>query len=143
MWPAILAGIISMMQWYWNAQHKKRDREIDLEKRLENILEISVTYPYLEHKSITKTWNENKESSDEKYLRYCQFCDILFNYLEAVYKHFEGNREEIEKFLDVPQWVQIHSQIWQNPPDDDKTESYDEGFRNYIDDCLHYPPRTR
>lgn len=136
--PTVVAGILAASQWYWNAKIKERDARIDLSKRLENILRITIAYPELEHKSITEQWNANKDSMDENFMRYDQFCNILFNFLEEVYTHFKGDKKSIENFVDIKTWVRIHRQIWNNPLDpNENVDGYSKEFRDFIDSYVH------
>lgn len=135
--PTITAAILAGMQWYWNNQLKRRDEEVDLHKRLESILQLTITYPYLEDESITKHWNENMNSDSEKFMRYDQFCNILFNYLEDVYKFYNGDVEKIESFLDVRSWINLHKQIWKNPKfPGENTYGYCREFRDFLNSYL-------
>ena len=50
-----------------------------LDDQLENILKISIEYPYLESEKFTKTWILNKDSDKEEYLRYDCYCLSLIH----------------------------------------------------------------
>lgn len=136
--PTVVAGILAVGQWYWNAKIKERDARIDLSKRLENLLQITIEYPILEHQSVTETWKDNIESTEEKYLRYNQFCNMLFNFLAEVYDHFHGNKQKIEAFVDVKNWIRLHRQNWEYPSEPDaNVDAYSEEFRRFINSYLH------
>lgn len=133
-WPTLITALLGIIQFIWNVKHRKREELIDLHKRLESILNITITYPYLEHESITNTWKLNMHSNEEKYCRYYQFCTILFNYLESVYRHFDYDEEKVQNFLDVRSWVKIHRQIWLNPlNENENSEGYPARFVKIID----------
>lgn len=138
--PAATAAILAISQWYWNSKIKERDVEIDLQKQLTSILELTIKYPYLEDVAFTESWNDWKAKGcppDELYMRYDQFCNILFNYLASLYRIKNGDEKEIEDFLDVKSWVRLHRQIWENPRiPAENVDGYSKEFRRYINDFL-------
>lgn len=136
--PTAVAAILAVTQWYWNAVCAKRDELNDLRKRLDRILQMTIAHPELEHKSVTEKWIENRESPDETFMRYDQFCNILFNFLVAVYNYFDGDVQKIEKFIDVKSWVRLHRQNWEHPYDiNENVDAYDKEFRDFINSYLH------
>lgn len=141
--PTATAAILAISQMLMARRIKQRDIEMDLQKQLTAILEITIKYPYLEDKNFTRSWNKWKESgtpddeSYQLYLRYDQFANILFNYLETLYKAKNKKKKEIEKELDVKSWVCLHRQIWENPRyEDENVNGYDDDFRTYINSYL-------
>lgn len=130
---AFFAGV----QFSFNRQMEKKRRRDDLDRELRHILDLTVKYPYLEHESITKHWTENKNKMGPKFIRYDQFCNILFNYLEKVYNFYSGDKRKIEEYLDVKSWVRLHEQNWKNPIIPyENNESYSVDFRNFINSYL-------
>lgn len=129
----------------WDREAENKRRKDDLDKQLARILEITIEYPYLESPSFTKKWehearewrNDNKYNLDEKYMRYDQFCNILFNFLSNVHAFYKGNRKEIEDYIDVKNWVRLHGQIWNFPlMEGENADAYSEEFRKYINSYI-------
>ena len=98
-WPAILGTVLSVLVtvtlfFIKNNIDKKireenqRKSEIEtLDKQLDDILKIAISYPYLETKKFCDTWDVKKAEEGEdidKYQRYNVFCNLVFNYLEFV-----------------------------------------------------------
>lgn len=138
--PAATAAILAISQWYWNSKIKKRDIELDLQKQLKSILDLTIQYPYLEDQAFTETWDTWMKRGcppDEGYLRYDQFCNILFNYIEVLYKVKKGDEKKIADFLDVKSWVRLHRQNWLNPRNpSENVDGYSKEFRRYINDFV-------
>lgn len=135
---AISSGIYALFQRHWSKEAKRRDEYLDLKKRMENILTLTIQYPYLEDKSITETWKDNMHSLDEKHMRYNQFCCVLYNFLSDLYEFYGGDSAQIQKFVDIKTWVRVHRQIWENPLDPNEIpDGYTPEFRSYINSYLH------
>lgn len=135
--PTLVAAILGLTQFFWSRRVKKREARMDLSKRLEGILKITIEYPELEDQAFVDQWDAMKDKGDERYMRYNQFSDILFNFLSDVYKHFNGNKEKIEEFVDVKTWVRIHSCLWLNPKmPGEIVDGYSENFRKFINSYI-------
>ena len=135
--PTLVAAILGLTQFFWSRSVKKREARMDLSKRLEGILKITIEYPELEDQAFVDQWDAMKDKGDERYMRYNQFSDILFNFLSDVYKHFNGNKEKIEEFVDVKTWVRIHSCLWLNPKmPGEIVDGYSENFRKFINSYI-------
>jgi hypothetical protein len=87
----------------------------NLNDQLDNILKISIQYPYLENPGFTATWNDNKNSTDEKYLRYDNYCNLVFNYMERLCKYYNYNERKIQNHINIKDWIRVHKQCWTNP----------------------------
>ena len=74
----------------------KRNEHNELDKRLDEILKIAIQYPYLESKAFTKEWNHKKGSDDIRYIRYDNFCNLVFNYIHKVYLTFDKDKTKVE-----------------------------------------------
>lgn len=129
--------IFSLFQRKWANDARRRDEYIDLKKRMENLLLVTIQYPYLEDESITTTWSDNKGSMNVRHMRYNQFCCILYNFLSDLHKHFKGDRKQIEDFVDIKNWVRIHRDIWEHPLDPyEISDGYSKEFRDFINSYL-------
>jgi len=102
--------------------------------QLDNILKTAIQYPYLENPAFCDAWKENKDSEDERYIRYDHYCSLVFNYLERLCKYHRFNISKIEKQLNVKAWIRRHKYSWQYPKGDpnENIDSYDKRFVNII-----------
>jgi len=52
---------------------------------------------------------------DDRYERYENYCNLVFNFLSEVCEWKNFNQEKIEKYIDVKNWLRIHEKCWKNP----------------------------
>lgn len=132
-----LTVIIAIIQgFYMWRQEVIRKREY-FQAKLARILELTIEYPYLEDPAFTQSWSEKKDSPDEKIMRYDQFCNLLYNFLEELYKYHKGKTEKIEQFVAVKAWVRLHRQNWEFPREEyENIDAYNTDFRAYINSLI-------
>ena len=115
----------------------KKEKKEKLIDELNNILEIGIEYPYLESRLFTSKWIELKDSNDERYLRYDMYCNLLFNYIHHICVYYNYNKNNIEDFVDLKNWLRTHKQNWLNPVEENENiDGYDEQFRQFINSYL-------
>lgn len=134
---AALTVIIAIIQgiYIWR-QEATRKKEY-LHAKLARILELTIEYPYLEDSTFTQSWNDKKDSPDDEMMRYDQFCNLIFNFLEELYIHFEKDEKKVEEFVDVKSWVRLHRQNWENPREAyENTDAYSKEFREFMKSYL-------
>jgi hypothetical protein len=107
----IASGIATSVTFLINRGNNLKN----LNDQLDNILKLSFQYPYLENPVFTATWNDNKNSNDEKYLRYDIYCNLVFNYMERLCKYYNFNEQKIQKHINIKEWIKVHKDIWNNP----------------------------
>jgi len=106
-----------------------------LNDQLDEIIKISIQYPYLESELFTSKWDPN-DLSDE-YIRYENYCTLMFNFLERFCKYYRYDDEKIRVKLNVRSWVRIHKEYWLKPSTPyDNIDSYDKQFRQLINNYL-------
>ena len=111
-----------------------------IEERLFHIQQISFEYPYLEDEEFINTWDDFVNKSErinnkEKYLRYEQYCEMIFNLLELTYQYFGANK--INSLIDFKSWVRIHEKWWRNPLDRySNRDTYSKKVIEMIDDWI-------
>jgi hypothetical protein len=114
-----------------------KEKRKELTGELNKIIEIAIDYPYVESKSFTSKWDNNKDSDDERYLRYDMYCNRLYNHLHNVCDFFKYDKRKIEDFVDVKSWIRLHKQNWLHPVDENENiDGYDNTFRNFINSYL-------
>ena len=120
---------------------KKTDLD-QLDKQLDDILKIAISYPYLETKKFCETWDKTKaEIGDDcdRYQRYSVFCNLVFNYLSRLAEYCEYDLECIQKqHINMKEWVRLHQKNWNDPLNDpnENIDSYDEKFVALVNKCL-------
>ncbi len=107
-----------------------------LNDQFDNILKISVQYPYLESPKFCSEWNENKDSDEEKIeekiLRYEMYCTLVFNYLERLCKFYNYNEKKINNHLNMKDWILTHKDCWLNPTIPNENDGYDDRLKKLI-----------
>lgn len=81
---AIATVISSGVATFVALQLNKANAKKSLNEQLDGIIKIAIQYPYLESNVFADTWTTNKDSQDEKYLRYDNYCNLVFNYLSRL-----------------------------------------------------------
>lgn len=116
---------------------QKKSEKSRLDSCLDELLKISIKYPYLESSYFTKTWKENCKNEDEKYRRYENYATMVFNYLSNVCAFFRYNENKINDYLDIKGWIKIHKDYWYHPTKDGENENvYDENFKKLVHGIL-------
>lgn len=104
-----------------------------LNDQLDNIIKIAIQYPYLESPSFCGEWNKNMNLDDEKYLRYENYCTLVFNYMERLCKYYKFNKTKIENHLNVKDWIRVHKDCWLNPSTPfENADGYSKEFKTFI-----------
>lgn len=115
----------------------RKDTLRNLNGQLDDILRIGIEYPYLENPRFTNTWNENRESNEDDYLRYENYCTLVFNYMERLSSYYKYNTNKIENHLNIRDWIRVHRQCWENPSTPfENIDSYEKEFKQIIESYL-------
>ena len=109
---AIISGIISC--WIAIGSLHAQTEQV-LTQQILQLNMLAMQYPYLEDDEFCVEWLTNKASKDEKYMRYDNYCCIVFNLIENIWKHFKGNRKRIESFFAIKELIVRHKLWWKNP----------------------------
>lgn len=125
----ISSGVATIVTLLINRGNSLRN----LNDQLDNILKIAIQYPYLENTKFTSTWNENKDSTDEKYLRYDNYCNLVFNYMERLCKYYNYNERKIQNHINIKDWIRVHKDCWSNPSTPyENADGYSKELKNLI-----------
>jgi hypothetical protein len=129
----ISSGVASAVAYFLNRSQRLRT----LNEQLDNILKISIQYPYLENPKFTSTWLAHKDSDDEPYLRYENYCTLVFNFMERMAKHHRFNTKKIERQLNVKGWIRVHKDCWLHPSMPfENADGYCAEFKSLIEQYL-------
>ncbi|MGN0729736.1 hypothetical protein [Treponema sp.] len=131
---ALISGIVSFVVTKLSNKNEKRNR---LDSQLDEIIKISIQYPYFELRSFTDAWKQNSAEKDEKYAAYEQYATLVFNYLEKFSKFYKYDTKKIESELGMKSWVRIHKEYWRNPTvSNENTDLYEKEFVDIIENML-------
>lgn len=134
---AAISALISARSSNTTLNLYRKEKTAKLVDQLNRILEIGIQYPYFESKTFTQKWNEHKDSEDERYQRYDIYCNLIFNFLQNVWIHFDNNKSSVEEFVDIKTWIRAHKQNWLNPVDENENiDGYKEDFRKFINSYI-------
>jgi hypothetical protein len=104
-----------------------------LNDQLDNILKIAIQYPYLESSKFTSTWKANKDSNEDNYLRYENYCILVFNYMERLSKFYNYNEQKIANHINLKEWVRHHREYWMEPATPfENVDGYNKKFRELM-----------
>jgi hypothetical protein len=95
----------------------KSDERKALHDQLDNILNIAIEYPYLEDALFTNNWTKEKlevQNEDERFknIRYEYYAIKVFNYIERFGKYHNWMVADIDKEMNVKEWVTVHEKYW-------------------------------
>ncbi len=129
----ISAATSSTITLYINRSNKMRY----LDDQLDTLLKLALQYPHLENPNFIKTWNENKNSDKDEYLRYDIYCTLLFNFFSRLSGHLNYNKKKIDDYVAAKDWIRLHKDYWLNPIDTfENIDSYDTKFKKLITEYL-------
>lgn len=119
---------------------KQKEKIKDLHDKLFQIQTISMNNPYLEDRKFIDGWNDFKQkyhnnyndlTEDEKniYLRYEQYCEMIFNLISNAY-----NIDCLDDEIEFKSWARIHKQWWKSPLENHSNRDiYGNDLSNIID----------
>lgn len=130
----IISCITSASLTLWINRNNDKNK---LSEQLDAILKIAIQYPYLENPKFTNSWNENKDSNNDDYLRYDNYHNLVFNFLSRLCIYYKFDKSKIEQHISIKDWIRTHRQCWENPSSPyENTDSYNEKFNQFINSYL-------
>jgi len=112
----VIASLIASIVAY--IVGNKANRSAQLNKFHDHIFEINrlaMQYPYLEDNDFCESWKDNRHSKEEKYQRYDNYCCIVFNLIEQIWKFYNGDKTKIKDILVVEELINRHKSWWKAP----------------------------
>lgn len=140
----ILSNSLTIIIFLKNNKNSGQDK---INEKLFKIQDISIKYPYLEDSKFASKWSDFKKSHDEssydvnddeyeKYLRYEQYCEIIFNFIHGCLD-FHGKEKKALSDIDLKSWAINHRAWWELPLEDNSNQnSYDQAFSKIINSWL-------
>lgn len=110
----ISSGIATFAAYKLNNWSNRKQEEKRFKDELTKIIQISIQYPDLENEDFTNKYPSD-ESKKSDYLRYDSYCILIFNLLEQLAVFYFYDKNKIEKFIFIEEWVHIHRKWWEYP----------------------------
>lgn len=124
--------VSSLVSNYFHTSKTIKEEEARLNQNILEIIKISIEYPYLEDDSFCRKWDSNK-NNDEQWQRYDNYCCIVFNLMEQIFKLYKGDKEKIEYFFATKEMIKRHKLWWHNPSGlFENLDGYDYKFQQYV-----------
>lgn len=119
---------------------RKQQRE-KLKENFNEILKISIEYPYLEYKKFCNDWSPNNLTSQnsDQYIRYDNYAVLVFNHLEDVCLYYKYDENKIKKnHVDIKNWLRLHKKVWETPlgGEFENTDGYSQKFREFVNNLI-------
>ena len=108
-------------------------RRQHIENMISKLVDVAITYPYLEDDRFCDSWNE-ADKNDEKAMRYDNYCCLVFNLLETLWKQCGGDTKRIESIFFAREMIVRHKRWWKS--ERNNLGGYDINFHRYIDTAI-------
>lgn len=141
-----LAGFISSLivcRWQNKNAEILCNRQIESEKLMyinDLLLQlnlITITYPFLEDDEFCASWIDNRKNKDEKFIRYENYCCLVFNLLSEIWKFHNGDKKKIEEHFGIMEIVERHKGWWLFPSGlGENIHGYQAQFRYFINSYI-------
>jgi hypothetical protein len=129
-----VASSVSLLVASKNKRAQERAKLLDY---IMQINQLAIQYPYFEEDSFCGSWHRNKCQTDERYQRYENFCCIVFNVLEDLWRHFKGNKCKMEDFFGVKEMIMRHSKwLHDSTAKKENVDGYNLSFIEFVDSYL-------
>ena len=132
----IASAIASLVAWLVCRRSMRAQERAELRGVVLELIRTTIQYPRLEDDGYCKSWTPERDSEDD--LRYENYCCLVFNLLEDMWRHFRGKARKIEAFFGVREMVQRHQAWWCSPENGPAIAGgyTDPKFRSFIDSYL-------
>jgi len=125
-------GVIALGITIYNHKSiENRDSKRYMRELLDGLIRISIEYPYLEDTKYT--YNKNKSIDDEKYIRYDNYCCMVFNFIERLWKYTKGDKKKMNDIVYYNEYIYTHYQWWIDNYELNK-EGYENGFLEFVEE---------
>lgn len=105
----ILSAVVS---WFVCRATLRAQAETVLRTRISELIQISIQHPELEDDDFCKGWKSSKDNPSEKYMRYDNYCCLVFNLLEGLFVFGHGNLKKMEELFGAEEMIVRHQNWW-------------------------------
>ena len=114
------------------------NRRQHIENMISKIIDISITYPYLEDDAFCAAW-PLADKTDREAMRYENYCCLVFNLLETLWQHCDGDSRKIDDMFFAREMIMRHKTWWKS--DSNNLGGYNIEFHRYIDSVIKGTPK--
>ena len=109
-------------------RRSSKNNELDaIYSQIQQLNTLAIEYPYFEDDNFCSGWS--CDAVDDNSMRYDNYCCIVFNLLERIWRHLDGDKSRIFNFIHFGELAQRHKVWWQQL---DNIRGYDKGFREFV-----------
>lgn len=109
-----------------------------LSDKLETLNKIVIEYPYLEDKNFCYALPDRENDFTEEYLRYENYCCMVFNFLEQAWVHHNEDENKLKEFVGYEEMINLHSKWWLSLRESHHNfHGYKGKFRNFVSKVIH------
>lgn len=123
--------------WISGTLKTRGQQRLAIDAQVQKLIEMSMTYPYLERDSYCSGWSKDADPNDDDRARYENYCCLLFNTLERAWElnwlwFFSKARRHaaVRKILHVDELICRHYAWFKN--DGENLDGYSEGFYEFV-----------
>lgn len=136
--PPILAALISsvtaaVVSWAMNRKTRRDQERSELRAFITQLNMIAIQYPYVEDDAFCAKWPSANPPAEAD-MRYDNYCCLVFNLLERLWKHYKGRDDRIHAVFGATEMIRRHRVWWRSTRNRvDNLGGYDLGFIQYVD----------
>jgi len=131
---AMLSAIVSAIVAFFVSMKTLRAQRLQhIENMITKLVDVGITYPNLENDAFCANWNV-ADKTDKEVMRYDNYCCLVFNLLETMWKYYRGNTGQIEDFFNAREEIIRHNQWWKSQHEN--TKGYRDAFRAYVNSVI-------
>jgi hypothetical protein len=119
-----IASISSDSSEYLNELAIKNNLFFKLNSDLDRIVDFTIKYPYFDDPEYKNQYKADLQSEGIKKrartIRYNAFAIMNYNFVEDLYKYYEGDEEKMEEYCDFKELITNHRNYWYNLNENEK-----------------------
>jgi hypothetical protein len=114
----LLVGVATIFTYFRIARITERSLLFNkLNSDLDRIVEYTIQYPYFEdeeyaHKQYRIDIISSVEEKKNNALRYELFAIMNFNFVEDLYKYYNGNEKKMARVANFSELIESHAEYW-------------------------------
>ena len=137
---AIVGAVIALIA---SRKSDKLTRRLAIDEMILKLIEFSIEHPHLEQDSYAASYPKCPETPKNGKERYENFCCFVFNVIESIFYHCDGDEKTMDRILHVEELIRRHCTWWSAQPDN--VDGYrDDKFRAYVHKiCDKVKPRVK
>lgn len=133
----ILSAVVStaaasLVSWLICSRTLRANERQELRDRIAQLNALTIQYPELEDDVYAQAWPPADRATG-KALRYENYCCLVFNLVQSLHEHFDGDSENIRRFFGVREMVQRHARWWLTDREKNVEGYLDLRFQKFIE----------